>query len=794
MTGTNISHYEITAELGRGGMGVVYKARDTRLNRDVAIKVLAASLRSNEKARARFEQEARAASALNHDHIGVVHEIGETDDGQMYMALAYYEGETLDTILTAEALEESVATEHAARAASALAAAHASGIVHRDIKPSNLIVPHEGSLKILDFGLATFAGAADLTATGSTIGTMAYMSPEQTKGEEIGPASDVWSLGVVMYEMLAGRKPFDEGYASAVVYSIVNQDPPLLEGVSTAVSDTVMACLAKDPADRPSAARLAEALASSGAPVTQASPGPRAAISRGRVAAGVLLVALLASTPLWMSRGAGEQEPTGIAIIPCEDLSSGQDGLGIGMGLAHEIAQDLSYFSQLRVSESNATRWFRDNPTSATEIGEALGVDYAVNCWVTRDENLVSVRAELVDANSGELVWSDTFEDEQDSVLEVRRRLRDQILDRLRARLTLLVAPDVDQDVDPLAYDYYLKSLEFDHFEGWTTALNFLDLALTQDSTFARAHLMKAGIFLSLYGLGQVGRESISAEFFHHMELAKRYDPDNPMGYYRDGFAHILMKGDWEEAMRIESQAPENVPITWASELDLFNGHLSVWRSEIMGESRLNATAFIRHFTDVHYMMRAGFIADSEIMLSRAQRYFPGDPLILLRVGEMMLMKDEFQQALDLFNAMVEQGGGDDPFVRSYQALSADAVGDTVLAAEILQVMQTIDNSSSRPRFHLTRAILHGTLGNVEKAVQLLKEGVESNAVWSFSYWLYITNPEIRAHPEFTKLMEDTMPSDAWSYARFSKGGRLLNPEEVEAHAFDWRTEYGSNN
>ncbi len=281
MIGTTISHYEITAGLGRGGMGVVYRARDTRLNRDVAIKVLAGHLKGDEKAQARFEQEARAASALNHDHIGAVHDVGVTEDGQMYSVIAYYEGSALDDLIDEGPLPESDAIRYASQASSALAAAHRAGIIHRDIKPANMMIPDGGSLKILDFGLAKLAGAVDLTVTGSTLGTMAYMSPEQTRGETATSASDVWSLGVVMYEMLSGHRPFEGSYPSAVVYSILNVEAPRLEGVSENIADLVQSCLSKEASERATAEDLATRLRSSAGTVAASGSADASARSTG---------------------------------------------------------------------------------------------------------------------------------------------------------------------------------------------------------------------------------------------------------------------------------------------------------------------------------------------------------------------------------------------------------------------------------------------------------------------------------------------------------------------------------
>ena len=206
--GSTLGPYAILAELGHGGMGVVYTARDPRLDRQVAIKVLPPELTRDDTAKQRFLQEAKAASALDHPNICNIHEINETPDGQLYLVMAYYEGETLKERIEQGPLALDDAIDIATQVGRGLAEAHGAGIVHRDIKPANLLIARSGTVKILDFGLAKLAGTEGVTQTGTTVGTVAYMSPEQARGEEVDHRTDIWSLGVVLYEMLSGQQPF----------------------------------------------------------------------------------------------------------------------------------------------------------------------------------------------------------------------------------------------------------------------------------------------------------------------------------------------------------------------------------------------------------------------------------------------------------------------------------------------------------------------------------------------------------------------------------------------------------
>jgi len=252
--GTRLGPYDILAELGHGGMGVVYTAQDPRLDRQVAIKVLPPDLTRDEAAKERFLQEAKAASALDHPNICTIHEINETDDGQLYLVMAHYEGETLKERIERGPLALGDAIDVAKQVGQGLAKAHEAGIVHRDIKPANLIVTGDGTVKILDFGLAKLAGTEGVTQTGSVVGTVAYMSPEQARGEEVDHRTDIWSLGVVLHEMLTGEPPFQGDNLLAISKAIADSPAPTLTGDSSSLHTLVSRALHKSPSQRYQAA------------------------------------------------------------------------------------------------------------------------------------------------------------------------------------------------------------------------------------------------------------------------------------------------------------------------------------------------------------------------------------------------------------------------------------------------------------------------------------------------------------------------------------------------------------
>ena len=252
MIGQTISHYKILEKLGSGGMGTVYRAQDLKLDRYVALKFLPPHLSQDEESKKRFIHEAKAASALNHPNIATIYEIDEAE-GQMFIAMEYVEGPSLQDVIVGangrSPLPIDLAIDYAIQIAEGLSKAHAKGIIHRDIKPANILVTEDGVVKIVDFGLAKLAGATKLTKEGTSMGTVAYMSPEQTQGAEVDHRTDIWALGVVLYEMLTGEPPFKGDYEQAVIYSILNEEPDF-SGIPEALIPVVQKALAKQAEER----------------------------------------------------------------------------------------------------------------------------------------------------------------------------------------------------------------------------------------------------------------------------------------------------------------------------------------------------------------------------------------------------------------------------------------------------------------------------------------------------------------------------------------------------------------
>ena len=354
MIGKTIAHYKITEELGRGGMGVVYRARDTKLGRAVAIKFLSQHLGSDPEAVKRFVNEAKAASALDHQHIGTIYEANETDDGLTYIVMAYYEGETLRERIDRGGIELNEAIDIACQITDGLAKAHEKSIVHRDIKPSNIIITKDGVVKILDFGLAKLMGSTKITRTGSTMGTAAYMSPEQAQGEAFDHRSDIFSFGSILYEMISGERSFKGEHEAALLYSIVYEDPEPLErkkpDCPQGLIDVVDHAMEKKAEDR---YQSTEAISNDlrnlkadeaylpGKPAANKGRFKDRRFAAGLIMAGIVAVAAIMLYIVWPSQSEIPETRKVVAVLPFQNIGSPEDEY-FADGLTEEIIARLA--------------------------------------------------------------------------------------------------------------------------------------------------------------------------------------------------------------------------------------------------------------------------------------------------------------------------------------------------------------------------------------------------------------------------------------------------------------------
>jgi len=518
MIGSTVSHYRILEKIGEGGMGEVYLAEDTSLGRHVALKFLPEKMQEDELARKRFLREAGSAAALEHPYICNIKEVNQTEDGQDFIVMEYVEGHTLkDLLQKGGPLPLGEALRISTEVADALAMAHGKGIVHRDLKPSNIMLTPQSHAKVMDFGLAkrvlTDQGTeqdltSGLTREGSTLGTPAYMSPEQVRGEEVDSRSDLFSLGIVLYEMLTGVHPFLRPSSVETMGAILHQDAePLATHLAEApglLQETMNRLLAKDPQDRLQRIEDLSGL------VAQLSSGEGelrlTALLRSRLGRRLVLglVAIFATIFIGqrLTRGIGGPMVSSIAVLPFANLSGDPEQEYFVEGMTDQLATSLSKISSLTVKSQSATSRYKDSEMSPAEIARELGVEALVTGSVLWERDRVSVAARLVDPSTQSNLWADTFDRSLTSVLALYSDVTQAITGEIRIRLTSEEESRLarTQEVDPEAYIAYLNgSFHWKRLtpEDLETAQRYFELALEEDSSFAPAYAGLAWVWSS---------------------------------------------------------------------------------------------------------------------------------------------------------------------------------------------------------------------------------------------------------------------------------------------------------
>jgi serine/threonine protein kinase len=448
MTGRTLGHYRIESELGAGGMGVVYRARDTKLERTVAIKLVGERLSEEPTARDRLLREARTASALNHPHICTVHEVGEAD-GQVYIVMEHVEGRPLSSLL-AEPRPMDTVVRYGIQIADALAHAHDHGIVHRDLKTGNVIVTPEGRIKVLDFGLAKRLPAEDpseqetrsddsLTQAGQVVGTLHYLAPESLRGKPADARTDIWALGVLLYELACGSLPFQGSTRFEVTHAILGEAPaPLPPSVPPALAAVIQRCLAKEPGERYQRAgevrAVLEALRSGSASL----PG-RASTSWVRrwamwAAPGATLLLGAIGTYQWI-RGEG-REIHSMAVLPFVNQGGDPENEYLSDGIAESVIGSLSRLPKLKMIAFGSVLRYKGRPVDAGMVARELGVAAMVVGRVTPHRDGLLISAELIDTRDGSRLWGDQYEAKPGAFLSVQQEISRQITEQLRSRLT----------------------------------------------------------------------------------------------------------------------------------------------------------------------------------------------------------------------------------------------------------------------------------------------------------------------------------------------------------------------
>ncbi len=569
MIGSTILHYKILEKLGSGGMGVVYLAEDINLKRKVAIKFLPKQISENSEDRERFKIEAQAAAALNHPNIATIHSIEETDN-ELFIVMEYIKGKELKYLVEtghAPSLQINEVIKIATQIADGLEAAHKEGIIHRDIKSSNIMITDSGVVKIMDFGLAKVRGTSKLTKMGTTLGTVAYMSPEQSRGDKVDNRADIWSLGVVLYEILTGKFPFRGDYDQAIIYSILNEEPQPAEGIDSGIQQIINKSLKKNPDERyQSAGKMAEELREIGGP----GEVKRTKTKKSKVlwiVAGAVVIVIAAALYLFMPSSKSEKAETEtiktIAVLPFANISSDPNQEYISDGLSEELISVLQKNRKLRVTARTSSFAFKGKGMDIKTIAAKLNVKNILEGSVQKAGDKLRISADLVNVQTDATLWSNTYNGTMNNIFALQDSISGNVAEALSAALLGKEAVKPEQMTDPEAYNDYLLGNHFHNLfgkENWEKAEGYYEKALSIDSTYAPAWVGLSRVHSSQADFGYVPVDEGYTKSRKEAEKALELNRNLADAYATMGWIKRVNDWDWTGAEKASKKGLELEP------------------------------------------------------------------------------------------------------------------------------------------------------------------------------------------------------------------------------------------
>jgi serine/threonine protein kinase/tetratricopeptide (TPR) repeat protein len=775
IAGQVISHYRILEKIGAGGMGVVYKGEDLKLGRLVALKILPGDLSLDRAAVQRFQLEARAASALNHPHICTVHEIDE-DQGRHFIVMELLEGQTLRDRMAGNILDNASILDFAAQILDALGAAHAKNIVHRDLKPTNIYLTETGRVKLLDFGLAKLArpqpaedASAMQTATQSIteanmiLGTLPYMSPEQVMGREVDHRTDLFSLGVVLYEMSTGRLPFQADTHAALMVKIAHDDPPVMASLNSKVPGALVRiiskCLEKVRERRYSSAQ--ELLAD----LKKLQEGrillPRRRVLQiaGATSALASLLAVWTLVPARWLPGHGGPRITRLAVLPLANNSGDSSQEYFADGMTEILIADLTQIGSLRVISRASSMQFKGVKKPLPEIAKQLGVEAVVTGSVTKSGERLRITAELVDSSTDHQLWAQSYERKIDDVLTLQGEVAQAIAGEVRARMTPQEAGRLARShtVSPAALDAYLQGRYYANLfepEPLLKSVDYYEQAIRLDPGYAAAY---SGLAEALDGLYYVGaqpfdevmpraREAATKALAIDPLLAEAHNAIGSVNYNSWNWTEagteitkaIELNPGWSIAhvyyatyLRRLGRADESIAhARRALELD----PLSILANSAMGDVYLNARRY-----------------DLAIaQYKKALDLHPNDATVQSTLGLAYLCNHMYDQAIDAIQKSVALDGID-PGISPELAYAYAVMGESDKARQILRNLLALAQQNPIPPGYI--AIIYAAVGERDQALTWLEKAYTQHS--PMMTWLK-TDPRfdsIRQEPKFQELM-----------------------------------------
>ena len=746
MIGRTISHYKILEKLGEGGMGEVYLAEDTKLERKVALKFLPPKLTVDPEARERFRREAKAAAALNHPGIVTIYEINEFE-GQTYIAMEYVEGEALNQKIKAHCgapLEFAEAIDIARQIAGGLNAAHRAGIVHRDVKPQNILIGRTGHVKILDFGLAKLRGVSQITREASTLGTVSYMSPEQVRGEDVDQRTDIWSFGVVLYEMLTGRRPFRGEYEQTVMYAIANDEPEPVANVRPDLPKGLVGIVARSLAKRPderyqSIDALIDDLAALPVSQTGRMTRPAAAQRFNRamkfyvpaIAVAIVIVGFLVVRGLLPEKG---EAINSIAVLPFQNISADPDQEYFSDGMTEALIAELSKIEALRVISRTSVMRYKSTEKLVPEIARELGVEAIVEGSVLRAGHDVRITAQLIAAHPEKHLWAEDFTRTLENVL----LLQSEVARAIAREIRVTVTPGEQERlararvVNPEAHEAYLKGKYF--VVKFTPSdvhksMQYFQQAIDIDSTYALAYAGMAEAYDVLVSIGVQPPREVWPKVKTYTEKALALDPTLAQG--------ILLIAD----------------VKFAYEWDL-EGAEEYYKRAI----ELDPNLAMAHFFYGFYLTSRGLFKEGIPEMKRALRLDPLSPTIIASVGFGYEVAGQYDSAFAYFDRAAEIDSTNafvywrKPYIYLRQGKYAEAIEEAEKGVargipsclEHLIIAYALSGQMDKARESLTKlfewigdgyesplyiAEIYCALGDPEKALEYFEKGYQERDV-----------------------------------------------------------------
>jgi len=748
LTEGTIAHYKVLHEVGRGGMGVVCKAEDVRLKRMVALKFLPAHLTQDLPKRERLLREARAASSLDHPNICTIHEVEETEDGQIVLVMGYYEGETLSARIQHGRMELKSAVDITTQILSGLKHAHERGVIHRDIKPSNVILTVSGEVKIVDFGLAKLTDNAEcLTETGALLGTVAYLPPEVLQGLDADHRGDVWSCGVVFYEMLAGVPPFTGANSYVVLHAIMHDELPSISNhrpeLPMAVNAIVLRALAKSRTDR---------YQSAGEFLVDLTQFLQSGLSGSSIHSSSTATALLERS---------------IVVLPFVVLGTEARDHFFSEGLTDEIITDLSTISRLRVICRTSAIRFKNAERDLKKIASELNVQYVMEGTVRTSGNSLRVTAELINPATDSLVWAEKFSGSLEDIFAIQESLSRRIAEALKLKLSASESMRLSEKPiqDIRAYEYYLRAkqeiLSFSS-EGLERALDYLQ----------RGEQIIGENVVLLSSMGQVYWQYVNAGISpdpEYLEKAARcarriLELDAQSGYGQRLLGLVASaQGRTQEAVRLLKKSLESNPndpdtLSWLCVICSLSGKGYAVASLAQRLIDVDPLTPIWQIVPGIVATHSGEFGRALAPFERALKAEPQNPMLQLAYGQVLALNGRIDEAIAYLEALSSAGG-------NFFSQLGGFYGHALRGDKDAALMSVSEELKSAARVDLNYAWLmaqaYALIGEVQLALEWLNIAVERGFInFPLLHHLDPFLEKVRREPDFAQLMQSTR--DRW--------------------------------